>query len=92
MTVTRIYQGESMVYRVYHKGEIIFMRDPITFHVIDNDGLIILGAITANSLPEGLYLDCEPERDWEYPVKNGNVLTIEQVYLATPNGNILEVE
>lgn len=90
MAVTRIYQGESMVYRVYHKGEIIFLRDPITFHVIDNDGLIILGAITANSSPEGLYLDCAPR--WTHPVQNGNVLTIKQVYSATQNGNLLGVE
>ena len=79
-----------MLYRIYHKGEIVFLRDPITFHVIEDGKLIILGAITANSLPDGLYLDCAP--DWVYPVQNGNALTIEQVYAATQSGNVLEVE
>ena len=90
MAVTRIYHGESMVYRVYHKGEIIFLRDPITFHVIKDGELIVLGAITANSSPEGLYLDCAPR--WTHPVQNGNVLTITQVYEATRTGNVLGVE
>lgn len=95
MVANRIYLGKNMVYRVYHRGEIIFLRDPITFHVIEDGKLIILGAHTANSLEDGLYIDCEPELpevDWIYPVQNGNVLTIEQVYAATQNGNVLEVE
>lgn len=30
--------------------------------------------------------------EWIYPVKNGSVLTIGQVYSAIKNGNVLEVE
>lgn len=66
--------------------------EPVVFHVIEDGKLIILGALTANSLPDGLYLDCTPKVEWVYPVQNGNVLTIEQVYKATQNGNVLEVE
>lgn len=90
MIVNAIYHGTQQVYRIYRNGAIIFERSPIEFHVIEDDKLIIVGALLANDLPDGLYLDCAP--DWIYPVQNGNVLTIEQVYSATQNGNVLEVE
>ena len=90
MAVNRIYHGENMVFRVYHNGEIIFLRDQIAFHVIEDGKLLILGAITAISSPDGLYLDCYPA--WTYPAQDGNVLTIEQVYSATQKIHILEVE
>lgn len=98
MVVNGIYLGKNMVYRVYHRGEIIFLRDPIVFHVIEDGKLIILGAYSAKSYPDGMYLDCEPEEseepggEWEYPVQDGYVLKITQVYSATQNGNVLEVE
>lgn len=63
---------------------------PVEFHLLEDGNLIIVGAYSANSLPDGLYLDCAP--DWIYPEQNGNVLTIEQVYSAVQNGNVLEVE
>lgn len=89
MKVDRIYHGRDMVYRVYHKGEIIFLRDPIIFHAVEDGNLIVYGALVANSSPDGLYLDCYPA--WTYPVQNENVLTIKQVYSATQNENVLEV-
>jgi hypothetical protein len=64
--------------------------EPIEFHVFDGDKLIIRGAMSAISLPDGLYLDCSP--DWEYPVLDDDVLNVTQVYSATPNGDTLEVE
>lgn len=33
---------------------------PVEFHQVDNGKLIILGAMEANSLPNGLHLDCTP--------------------------------
>lgn len=95
MIVKAIYHAAMAIYRIYHKREIIFQGVPVVFHIIEDGKLIILGAHTANSLEDGLYIDCEPELpevDWIYPVQNGNVLTIEQVYKATQNGNVLEVE
>ena len=92
MIVKGIYPGTRPVHRVYHDGEIVFQGDPVVFHMVEDGKLIILGALKANSLPGGLYLDCAPDVDWIYPVKNGNVLTIEQVYKATQSGNVLEVE
>ena len=92
MCVKAIYHALKTIFRIYHKGEIIFQGNPVVFHVIEDGKLIILGALTANSLPDGLYLDCTPKVEWVYPVQNGNVLTIEQVYKATQNGNVLEVE
>ena len=69
--------------------------EPVEFHVIEDGKLIILGAYSAKSSSDGLYLDCTPntpEVEWIYPVQNGNVLMIEQVYSATQSGNVLEVE
>lgn len=90
MKIKRIYRDAKMIPRIYHCREIVYLRDPIVFHVIEEDKLIILGAITANVLPGGLYLDCIS--DWVYPVQSGNVLSIERVNKATQTGNILEVE
>lgn len=90
MKIKRIYRDAKMIPRIYHRREIVYLRDPIIFHVIEEDKLIILGAITANDLPDGLYLDCTS--DWVYPVLTGNVLTVKQVYKAKLNGNVLGVE
>jgi hypothetical protein len=91
MIVNAIYRGAKPVQRIYHCGEIIFRGEPVEFHVMEDGKLIILGALRANDLPDGLYLDCAPNVEWIYPVQSGNVLTIEQVYGAVQNGNILEV-
>lgn len=90
MIVNAIYHGLQQVGRVYHNGQIIFQNSPIEFHLLEDGKLIIVGAMMANQLPDGVYIDCAP--DWIYPVLDGNVLTIEQVYSATLNGNVLEVE
>lgn len=92
MIVKAIYRGLKQVGRVYHNGQIIFQNSPVEFHLLEDGKLIILGAYSANSFTDGLYLDCAPDIDWIYPVQNGNVLTIEQVYSAVQNGNVLEVE
>jgi hypothetical protein len=91
MIVKAIYLGTKPVPRIYHKGNIIYQGN-VEFHVMEDGKLIILGALRANDLPDGLYLDCAPNVEWIYPVQSGNVLTIEQVYGAVQNGNILEVE
>ena len=90
MIVNAIYRGSQQVSRIYHGGKIIFECNPVEFHVIEDGKLIILGALSAKSYADGLYLDCQP--DWIYPKQNGNVLTIEQVYSTTQNGNVLGVE
>lgn len=91
MIVQAIYHGRNQVRRVYHNGQIIFQNNsPIEFHLLEDGKLIIVGALMANQLPDGVYIDCAP--DWIYPVLEGNVLTIEQVYSAKMNGNVLEVE
>ena len=91
MIVNSIYHGTTPVQRVYHNGQIIFQRiADFDFHVVEDGKLILLGAFSTNSLPGGLYLDCA--QAWIYPVQSGNVLAVEQVYKATPNGNVLEVE
>lgn len=92
MIVKGIYLGTRPVHRVYHNGEIIFQGGPVVFHVVEDGKLIVLGAYEANPSTDGLYLDCAPDVEWIYPVKSGNVLTIEQVYKATKSGNVLEVE
>ena len=93
MITKAIYYGTRPLTRVYHNGMVIFQsipNEPIEFHVVEDGKFIIIGALNANSLPDGLYLDCAPE--WTFPVQNGNVLSIEQVYSAVQNGNVLEVE
>lgn len=95
MITKAIYYGARPLTRVYHNGVIIFQgkpSEPVDFHVVENGKLIILGAMSMTSLPDGLYLDCAPDVEWVYPVQNGNVLTIEQVYSAVQNGNVLTVE
>jgi hypothetical protein len=93
MITKAIYYGTRPLTRVYRNGVVIFQSipsEPIEFHVVEDGKLIILGAVNANSLPDGLYLDCAPE--WIFPVQNGKVLILEQVYSATQNGKVLEVE
>lgn len=91
MIVNAIYHGLNQIHRVYRGSQLIFQGNkPVQFHLIDDGKLIILGAMSAVSLPDGLYLDCSPE--WEYPEQNGTTLTITQVHAATKNGNVLEVE
>ena len=92
MIVNAIYHGASEIHRVYHNGEIVFENNPVEFHVIEDGNLIILGAYSAKEYPDGLYLDCAPDVEWESPVQTGNVLRITQVYSATLNGNVLEVK
>ena len=95
MIIKAIYFFIQFIFRIYHKGELIFQREPVAFQVIEDGKLIILGAYSVKSYPEGLYLDCEPETqeaEWEYPVQDGNELAITQVYSATQDGNVLEVE
>lgn len=85
----------NIIHRLYYNNKIEFRANPIQFHMVEDGKLIILGAYSANSQPDGLYLDCEPnttETEWIYPVQTGNVLSIEQVYSATQTGNVLEVE
>ena len=93
MIVEAIYHAREPVQRIYHKREIVFeasVPEDVVFHVIEDGELIVLGAYSANSLPNGLYLDCAPE--WIFPVQNGNTLTIEQAYVVAQSGNSLEVE
>ena len=92
MCVKAIYHGLQLLLKIFHNGEVINFQNPITFHSIEDGKLIILGAYTANSLSDGLYLDCVPNVEWIYPAQDGNVLTIEQVYSATQIENVLEVE
>ena len=92
MIVNAIYHGASEIHRVYHNGEIVFQINPVDFHIIEDDKLIIVGAYSAKEYPDGLYLDCAPDVEWEPPVQTGNVLSVSQVFLATPNGSVLEVQ
>ena len=89
MIVNAIYRGLNKVGRVYRNGAIIFENSPIEFHIIEDGKLIIVGALLANSLPDGLYLDCAPE--WEYPELSNGMLTIQRAYQASLNGTTLEV-
>ena len=92
MIVNAIYHGLNQIVRVYRNGKIVFEDNPIEFHIIEDGKLIIAGAFEANSSPDGLYLDCAPDVEWENPVQTENVLHITQVYNATQNGSVLEVE
>ena len=91
MDVITIYYGTQLIEKVYHNYEIVFKNNSVLFHKIEDGKLIILGYYDITE-KDGLYIDCVPKKDWIYPVQNGNVLTIEQVYSATQNGNVLEVE
>lgn len=77
------------VMQIYLSDSASAPREPIEFHVYDGDKLIILGALSAVSLADGVYLDCTP--NWTYPVIDGSTLTVQQVYSATQNGTTLEV-
>lgn len=90
MCVKAIYNGLKMIYRLFRDNKLMFQCEPVTFNTIKDGRLTIYGAHTVISTPEGIYLDCEPE--WVYPEQSGNVLTIRQVYKATQNGSVLEVE
>ena len=91
MVVNAIYRGSTRIQAVYRGSQLIFQGvEPFEFHLLEDGKLIIVGAMSAVSLQDGLYLDCSP--DWETPVLNDDVLTIRQVYSATPNGDTLEVE
>ena len=90
MVVNAIYHGLNQIHRVYRGSQLIFQREPIAFHVVEDDKLIVVGALAAVSLPDGLYLDCSPA--WTYPDLNNGVLTIRQAHTATMNGSTLEVK
>jgi hypothetical protein len=84
---------------VFRNGALLFRNDPIAFHIIEGGDLIIVGARSAVSREEGLYLDCAPEADpeaipkeWDSPIQDGTTLTINQVYAALQDGTELEVE
>lgn len=53
--IDSIYFGARPLYWAY-----LSKVDPVSFHVIENNNLVIVGANTANSLNDGLYLDCDP--------------------------------
>lgn len=91
MVVNAIYRGSTRIQAVYRGSQLIFQGvEPFEFHLLEDGKLIIVGAMSALPLQDGLYLDCAP--DWIYPELDGDVLTIRQVYSATPNGDTLEVE
>ena len=101
MIVNAIYHGLNQVFKIYRNGEAVFVSSPIEFHVIEDGKFVIVGAMSAISKEDGLYLDCEPDEpeepedipeNWEDPVLNGYILDVSQVYSATQNGYILEVE
>ena len=89
MILKSIYKGTKSIQKIYHNGGEISFYKPIAFQVVEDGKLIIIGALTVNNLPDGLYLDCTS--DWVYPVLRGNTLTVEQVLSATLTGNTLEV-
>lgn len=89
MVVKAIYHGLSQIHRIYHAGKLIFQRDPVVFHVIEDGKLIILGALSAVPLEDGLYLDCAPE--WVEPEEVDGILYLRQAYSITQQGIILEV-
>lgn len=98
MIVNAIYHGLNQVFKIYRNGEAVFVSSPIEFHVIEDGKFVIVGAMSAISKEDGLYLDCEPDvpedipENWENPVLDGNTLTITQVWSATQNDSVLEVE
>lgn len=98
MIVQAIYHGLKPVGLVYQAGEVIFENIPVEFHLVEDGKLIILGALSAVSTEDGLYLDCEPAdvpgdvpEEWDDPVLDGYVLNVSQVYSAAQNGTVLEV-
>ena len=90
MVVNAIYRGTNRVHAVYRGSQLIFQGvEPFEFHIRKDGKLIIVGAMSALALEDGLYIDCAP--NWIFPEQNGDVLTIRQVYSATLNGSTLEV-
>lgn len=86
-----LYESEMQIDIDFREVYEIISSDIVEFHVIEDGKLIIQGAYSMTDLPQGLYLDCTPDVEWESPVQVGNVLYISQVYAATQNGNVLEV-
>jgi hypothetical protein len=89
--LARAFPGLLMLSRAYRSMAFIPRTADIDFHVIEDGKLIIQGAYSMADLPDGLYLDCAPDVEWEHPVPAGNVLYVTQVYAATQNGNVLGV-
>lgn len=90
MVVNAIYRGSTRLQKVYRGSQLIFQGvEPFEFHLLEDGKLIIVGAMSALPLQDGLYIDCAP--NWIFPEQNGDVLTIRQVYSATLNGSTLEV-
>lgn len=58
--IERICFGARPLYWAYRSRV-----DQVDFHVIEDGKLIIAGAKMANSLPDGLYLDCVPSDQTE---------------------------
>lgn len=92
MVVNAIYHGSKQVSRIYHAGAIIFQRSLVEFHVIEDDKLIILGALSAISTEDGVYLDCTEDVNWTDPQLSDGVLTISQAYTSSQTGTTLEVQ
>ena len=92
MVVDAIYRGSTRIQALYRGSQLIFQGvEPFEFHIWEDGKLIIVGALSAFPAEDGLYLDCYPPGEWTYPVLEDGVLTITQVYSATPNGDTLEV-
>ena len=92
MVVNAIYHGSTRIQAVYRGSQLIFQGvEPFEFHLLEDGKLIIVGALSTLSLDNGLYMDCSPNAEWNYPVLENGVLTITQAYSASPNGNTLEV-
>ena len=92
MIVNAIYHGSKQVFRGYHGSQLIFQgSNPIQFHAIEDDKLIIMGAKSMLAVGDALYLDCSPDVEWDYPVVENGVLKIRQAHTATMNGTTLEV-
>lgn len=60
MSAKSIHRGTIHTNIGCHNAVLIFQRDVVTFHSIEDGKLIILGAMSAKSLADGLYLDCAP--------------------------------
>lgn len=96
MIVQAIYHNGESFHRVYHAGEIMFEEDPFVFQMRKDGKLIILGAYSAVSKPDGLYLDCdvedpvEPEEPVEPDPTEPEEPTGEWIY-PVRSGNLLEL-
>lgn len=102
MVVNAIYHGLNQIHRVYHGSKLIFQREPIAFHVVEDDKLIIVGALSAIPFGDGLYLDCQPEFARFHVMEDGKLLLLgavsalrfdEGLYLdCTPNWEYPKLE